>query len=68
MVTLLSAVGLVLVAGLTAWETQNLKRQYYALQHDGALAEKASIFGAVSLYISFINIFLMLYNLFGRSN
>ena len=58
-------VGLVAICGITAWETQNLKRMYYGTTHDADLAEKTSVFGAASLLLSFINIFSILMSLFG---
>ncbi len=60
-------IGLVAICGITAWETQNLKRIYYATAHDGELAEKYSAFGAASLLLSFINIFSILMSIFGRN-
>ena len=51
-------------AGLTAWDTQSLKENYYA---GGAweVAEKKSIFGALTLYLDFINMFQALLMLLG---
>ncbi len=57
-------VGLVAICGITAWETQNLKRMYYGTVHDGELAEKVSVYGAASLLLSFINIFSILMSMF----
>jgi len=62
----LSAVGLLAIAAITAWETQALKRTYYGTVNNPELAEKYSAFGAASLLLSFINIFMLLMNLFGR--
>ncbi|PHR61139.1 MAG: hypothetical protein COA43_03950 [Robiginitomaculum sp.] len=62
----LNAVGLLAVAAITAWETQALKRTYYGTVGDPELAEKYSVYGAASLLLSFINMFMMLMNLFGR--
>jgi FtsH-binding integral membrane protein len=56
-------------SGLTAWDTQAIKQQYYA--GDGyEVAQKKSIFGALRLYLDFINIFTALLQLTGsaRSN
>ncbi len=60
-----SVIGLVAICGITAWETQHLKRVYHATVGDPAMAEKYSAFGAASLLLSFINIFSILMNLFG---
>lgn len=58
-------VGLVAICGITAWETQNLKRIYYGTVNNPEMAEKYSAYGAASLLLSFINIFSILMNLFG---
>jgi uncharacterized protein len=51
-------------AGLTAWDTQSIKAQYYA--GDGyEMAQKKSVFGALRLYLDFINIFTALLQLTG---
>ena len=51
-------------AGLTAWDTQSIKESYYA--GDGYEAsEKKAIFGALRLYLDFINMFQQLLYLFG---
>ena len=60
----LSILGIGIFAGLTAWDTQSIKESYYA--GAGAEAsEKQSIFGALRLYLDFINMFQMLLMLFG---
>ena len=61
----LNLVGLAAIAGITAWETQGLKRIYYGTVGDPALAEKYSVYGAAGLLLAFINIFSILMNLFG---
>jgi FtsH-binding integral membrane protein len=61
-----SVIGVLVFTGLTAWDTQRLKEEYYA----GAgqeVAAKQSIMGALSLYLNFINLFVMLLQLFGQS-
>jgi FtsH-binding integral membrane protein len=51
-------------AGLTAWDTQSIKAQYFA--GDGyEVAQKKSVFGALRLYLDFINIFTALMQLTG---
>jgi len=62
----ISVIGLLAICGITAWETQTLKRTYYATAGNPAMAEKMSVFGAASLLLSFINIFSILMSLFGR--
>ena len=63
---IISVIGLVAICAITAWETQTLKRTYYATAGNGDMAEKYSVFGAASLLLSFINIFSILMSLFGR--
>jgi FtsH-binding integral membrane protein len=63
-----SIVGVLVFAGLTAWDTQRLKNDYiygYAGQ-GGAVAERAAIMGALSLYLNFINLFTLLLQLLGQ--
>jgi uncharacterized protein len=52
---------LVIFAGLTAWDTQNLKQVYLAHGNTGNIA----VIGALHLYLDFINIFISLLHLFG---
>jgi len=51
-------------AGLTAYDTQQLKEQYVHVRGTD-WAGKAVILGALNLYLDFINMFMMLLNLFG---
>jgi len=63
-----SVIGVLVFAGLTAWDTQRLKNDYiygYAAQ-GGDVAEKAAITGALSLYLNFINLFTLLLQLLGQ--
>lgn len=53
-------IGVLLFAGLTAYDTQNIRRTYYQVAGTGELATKASVFGALSLYLDFINMFQFL--------
>ena len=53
---LLCAVGLFLFMGLTAYDTQMLKHHYAYFGGDAAMLHKASIIGALNLYLDFINI------------
>lgn len=59
----ISGVMLVAVAILVAWETQALKAMYYGTQHDVAMVNKISVFGAASLLLSFYNMFQLLLNI-----
>lgn len=58
-----SVIGVLVFTGLTAYDTQRIKQTYYQLSGD-SLA-KASIMGALSLYMSFINLFMTMLRLFG---
>jgi FtsH-binding integral membrane protein len=58
-----SAIGIVIFAGLTAWDTQRIKQFYLESGARGNLA----IVGALMLYTDFINMFLFLLRLFGGS-
>lgn len=63
---ILSVVSVVLFLGLTAYDMQNLKNIYDYYSNDEKELSKASIYGALDLYLDFINIFLQLLNLFGK--
>lgn len=63
----ISVIGVLVFAGLTAYDTQNIKEMYYEADSQEAAARK-SIFGALMLYLDFINMFQMLLSLFGSRN
>ena len=65
---LLCAVGLLIFMGLTAYDTQMLKYYYSYFGEDAAMLHKASIIGALNLYLDFINIFLYIVRMLGRRN
>ena len=60
----ISVIGVGVFAGLTAWDTQRIKEMYDSMDDDGTLGRKA-VMGALSLYLDFINLFLMLLRLVG---
>ena len=60
----ISAIGVLIFAGLTAYDTQRIKEMYSAYD-DGTVAGRKAIMGALSLYLDFVNLFLMLLRLFG---
>ena len=63
----LSILSVLIFSGLTAWDTQSIKDNYY--EGDGyEVAQKKSVFGALSLYLDFINMFQSLLFLFGERN
>jgi FtsH-binding integral membrane protein len=61
-----SVVGVLVFAGLTAWDTQRLKNEYIYGAMEGVVAERAAIMGALSLYLNFINLFTLLLQLLGQ--
>jgi FtsH-binding integral membrane protein len=63
---LLSYVGVAIFVGLTAYDTQKLKRIATQVSEGSEAFAKASIIGALTLYLDFINLFLMLLRIFGR--
>ena len=65
---LYSAVGLVVFMLLTAYDTQKLSQMFSYYAGDSELAEKASIYGALTLYLDFINIFLYVVRLLGLNS
>jgi FtsH-binding integral membrane protein len=60
----ISAIGVIVFAGLTAWDTQRIKEMYDASDDSNSAGRKA-VMGALSLYLDFINLFLMLLRLVG---
>lgn len=60
-----SVLGVLLFTGLIAYDTQKLKQTYYTFQGQADALAKSSIMGALSLYLDFINLFVMLLRLFG---
>jgi FtsH-binding integral membrane protein len=60
----LSVIGILIFAGLTAWDTQKIK-EMFDVQDDGTVAGRKAVMGALSLYLDFINIFLFMLRLFG---
>ncbi len=66
----ISVIGVLVFVGLTAYDTQRIKGDYmqfaYAEGTDGAA--KRSVFDALSLYLNFINLFMLLLQLFGNRN
>jgi uncharacterized protein len=60
----ISIVGLLVFAGLTAWDTQKIKEMYDP-QEDGTATGRKAVMGALSLYLDFINIFLFMLRFLG---
>ena len=61
-------IGLAIFLGLTAYDTWRIKKSFEVVQQDKAILTKASIFGALQLYLDFINIFLYLLRILGKRN
>ncbi|MDO8900234.1 MAG: Bax inhibitor-1/YccA family protein [Phenylobacterium sp.] len=62
---IISVLGVLIFAGLIAFDTQRLKMTYYQLGGDQAAMSVATNYGALSLYINFINLFQFLLAIFG---
>jgi FtsH-binding integral membrane protein len=60
----ISIAGVLIFAGLTAWDTQTIKEQYDPMD-DGTVAGRKAVWGALKLYLDFINLFLFLLQLIG---
>ncbi len=61
----LSLIGVFLFIGLTAYDTQRIKQNYYQFAGNKEMVAKAAVMGALSLYMDFINLFMMLLRFFG---
>lgn len=64
----ISALGVLIFAGLTAYDTQKIKTMYleHAQHGDSEWLAKSAIMGALNLYLDFINMFMFLLQLFGN--
>jgi FtsH-binding integral membrane protein len=60
----ISVAGVLIFAGLTAYDTQKIKEMYEPMD-DGTVSGRKAVMGALSLYLDFINLFLMLLRLVG---
>ncbi len=65
---ILSYIGVIIFVGLTAWDSQKIKHMMMVQQDADEGAQKLALIGALSLYLDFINLFLYLLRIFGRSN
>jgi len=61
----ISAAGVLVFAGLTAYDTQQIKDNYYEIAGDATMMAKGAIMGALNLYLDFINMFTSMLQLFG---
>ena len=64
----INILGVLIFAGLTAWDTQRLRDAYDQVSHDGTLMAKYSLMGALTLYLNFINMFQFLLSIMGQRN
>ena len=62
----ISVIGVLIFAGLTAYDTQKLKEMYVYGNYDTEAAAKVSVFGALTLYLDFINMFQFMLSLLGN--
>ena len=62
---IISILGVLIFVGLTAYDTQKIKNMYLA-SDSGELMGKKAVMGALTLYLDFINLFIMLLRLFGQ--
>jgi len=63
---IISFIGVLIFTGLTAYDVQKLKRIGQNASDDGEAMRKMTIFGALTLYLDFINLFLFLLRFFGN--
>jgi hypothetical protein len=61
----ISVIGVLVFVGLTAYDTQHIKRMYVE-SDETEIAGKKAIIGSLKLYLDFINLFIMLLHLFGN--
>ena len=66
----ISVIGVLIFAGLTAYDTQKLKTDYIQHAHmmDGEWLAKSAIIGALNLYLDFVNLFMFLLQFLGNRN
>ena len=61
----ISVIGVLVFVGLTAYDTQNIKNMYYSGDNE-EIGSKKALMGALKLYLDFINLFILLLQLFGQ--
>lgn len=65
---ILSYIGVIIFVGLTAYDTQKIKKILQVQSEGGETAQKIALIGALSLYLDFMNLFLSLLKIFGNRN
>jgi len=61
-----NVIGVLIFAGLMAYDTQRIKNTYDLVSHNGELMAKSAIMGALSLYLDFVNMFMFLLHFLGN--
>ena len=61
----ISAIGVLIFIGLTAYDTQRIKQNYYQFSGNDEATGKMAVIGALNLYMDFINLFIMMLRFFG---
>ncbi|MEE9313647.1 MAG: Bax inhibitor-1/YccA family protein [Rhizobiaceae bacterium] len=64
----INVIGLLIFAGLTAYDTQRLKNTYEMVAGNAEALAKSSIMGALNLYLNFVNMFMFLLNFMGSND
>jgi FtsH-binding integral membrane protein len=65
---IISCIGVLVFTGLTAYDVQKIKRIGAGVEFGTATASKLALMGALSLYLDFVNLFIFLLRIFGRSS
>ena len=69
MVTMIvSYLGVLIFVGLTAYDSQKIKKMCMSFEYADTNAQKMAMLGALTLYLDFINLFIYLLRIFGRRN
>lgn len=66
--TIISYIGVAIFVGLTAWDSQAIKRMLLEAEDGGEMYQKVALMGSLTLYLDFVNLFLYLLRIFGRSD
>ena len=61
-----NVIGVLIFAGLTAYDTQRLKHMYDVVSNNAEAMAKSSVMGALSLYLNFVNMFMFLLSFLGN--
>ncbi len=62
----INVIGVLIFAGLIAYDTQRLKYMYDSVMHNDEMMAKSSLMGALSLYLNFVNMFMFLLSFLGN--